>query len=65
MVPVDGALDMLKVFWLGVGPEPDKTHPDGYRIGKHGVCPRSLGHVVAVDILGLVNWVESQASERI
>jgi DNA-binding transcriptional MerR regulator len=63
MMPVDGALDMLKVFWLGVGPEPNKAYPDGYRISKHGTFPRSFGHVVAVDILGLVNEAESLASE--
>lgn len=65
MTPVDGALDMLKVFWLGVGPEPNKAYPDGYRIGKHGTFPRSFGHVVAVDILGLVNEVEALASEKL
>lgn len=65
MMPVDGALDMLKLFWLGEAPEFNEAYPDGYRTRKHGTLPKPFGHVVAVDILGLVNEVESLTCEKL
>lgn len=66
MVSAKDALADLKLSWLDEVPELKKTYRDGTRrITKPRAIPKPFGHVVIVDIFGLVNKVESLTGEKL
>ena len=66
MMSLKDALADMKVSWLREVPELHKTYRDGgYRISKPGTTPTPFGHVVIVDIFGLVNNVELLTGEKL
>ena len=66
MMPYRDALEYLDVIWLRRVPELKKTYRDGAtQISRPGTIPTPFGHVVIVDIFGLVNKVESLTGEKL
>lgn len=65
MMSVKAALADLRLSWLEDVREPEKTYRDGYRIRESKTSPRPFGHMVIVDIFGLVNKVESLTGEKL
>jgi len=66
MMSAKDALADLKPFWLHEVPELEGTYRDRtHRISKPGTIPKPFGHVVIIDIFGLVNKVESLAHEKL
>lgn len=66
MMSAKGAIADLELSWLQGVREPKKTYrEDGYRISTLQTIPIPFGHVVIVDIFGLVKKVELLTGEKL
>ena len=65
MMSMKDALYDMKMFWLPQVDEIKKITRDGFEIKRPGSIPRPFGHVIIVDILGLVNRVEMLTGEKL